>query len=102
MTVAALALAMAAPPAFEFDQQWSLSGKQYVTIGSPLQSDLFHVKHLSFDGVVGYEPRSTLAPVTGFGVSYSFQGPITLRAGVFVLFPQNGRPDICLSVGVRF
>jgi len=99
------AYAQASP--VEFSYQWTLSGKEYVTIGTPLR-DLGH--GLTFDGLIGYEVTSGATPSMGFGLGYTFterrqeRGEFYGKAGAFLLFPQSNKPDIGLGItaGWRF
>lgn len=92
---------------FEFNYQWTLSGKEYVTVSAPLYE---LGKGFSFDTVAGFDTRDNTAPAFGAGLSYNFanrqpyRGEIYAKAGVFLLMPQKATPDLGLgiSVGYRF
>ena len=90
---------------FEFNYQWTLSGKEYATISAPLY-DLG--SGFSFDSVAGFDTRDTTAPTFGAGLSYSFtnrqpyRGELYAKAGIFLLVPQKSTPDLGLGVSVGF
>lgn len=87
-------------PAFNYS--WTASGKQYATVGYPLEQ--FN-KQFSFDFVAGTEVKTSNAPALGLGFNYELSREKWFaKAGVFVLFPQKSQPDfgIGLTFGVRF
>lgn len=95
------------PPPLEFSYQWSASGKEYVTAGYNLRRDWLSTRGLTFDVVGGVEVRNTAAaPSLGFGVGYEVRGfdPLYAKVGLFILFPQQSKPDVGVgvTVGVRF
>lgn len=108
-TLLALALAVAVIPVtaqaqvqpFEVGYQWSLSGKQYAFVSQPLRP----IGPLSFDAVGGYEINA-VSPSLGFGFSYKLEDTsgFYLKAGAFMLFPQQAKPDLGfgLTFGVEF
>lgn len=87
-------------PAFSY--QWSASGKQYATLGYPLEQV---AKNLSFDFVAGTEVKTSNAPAFGLGFNYMIEREkFFAKAGVFALFPQKAQPDFGFGVtfGVKF
>lgn len=89
---------------FSVGYQWSLSGKQYATFNYDLRAD-FLAKGLTLTGVAGYELKTGAQPSMGFGLTTRVNfDPVFMDLGAFVLFPQNGRPDVGLGLqfGVKF
>lgn len=102
VTLVVAAMSQAAEPVYKY--HWSITGERYSLVNTTIRNDVFGVRNLTFDAVVGVESRRNI-PAFGAGLTYRLNdSAIIVDAGAYVLNRTNPTTDVTfgISFGVRF